>query len=168
MINEKDLHFLKERIYELNTALFISKSDAVLKMPTCIVSVLKVDDIGQLWFFIPRPKQYINEFEKAFVSEMDFFRKGKNFYLEIEGKAFIVNDPEEINCLMDLPEDVKRKAMHELVLIKLRIINVNYFESRKSAATNGMVKIKETFNQWVFNQRPGYRPYRLQPDNLAY
>ncbi|MEJ7768168.1 MAG: pyridoxamine 5'-phosphate oxidase family protein [Chitinophagaceae bacterium] len=162
-----DFLFLKEKIYDLDTALFISKSEAVLKVPTCIISVLKVDDTGQLWFLIPRPKQYVNEFEKSFVSEMDFYRKGKDYYLIIEGKAYIINDPEDINNLMDLPEEVKYQAMHERVLIKLRIKHINYYESRKSTASHGLNTVKDKFNQLIFNQRPGFRPYRLQTDNLA-
>ena len=168
MLHPKDLHFLQEKIYDLQYALFASKSDAVLKMPTSIVSVIKVDDVAQLWFFIPRPKQYINEFEKEFFTRLDFFRKGKNYFLKIDGKAFIVNDPEEINSLMDLPEYVKSTAMNEAILVKVRILNVDYYESRSALTLHWYSRVQEQVNKWLFNQQPGYRPYKVQPDTFAY
>ena len=167
MSTDKHLQIFQEKIYELNTALFASHSDAVLKISTCVVSVLNVDDVGQLWFFIPKPRQSINEFEKTFISKVDFFRKGKNFFVEILGMAYTVTDPEEINGLIDFDNEIKNKAMHDSVLVKVRLLHVHYHESKQHAPVNTVKKIKETIHKILFN-RPDYRPYYVVSDTLAY
>jgi len=95
-----DLPFLREKIQELKNALFFSENNSVLRMPTTIVSILKVDELGQLWFFTPRPSQALHEFGREFPVRLEFFRKGKGFFLHVTGKAYIVDDPEEINGLL--------------------------------------------------------------------
>ena len=99
---------------------------------------------------------------------MDFFKKGKDFYLRIDGIAHIMNDPEQINSLIDLPDDVKLKAMHESILIKVKILKADYFECGKSVTSPWIEKLREQFHNLVFNHRAGYRPYKLEPDRLAY
>jgi hypothetical protein len=47
--------FIEAKIKELENALFFSMSDAVLKIPTCVVKVLQTDELGQIWFVIPKP-----------------------------------------------------------------------------------------------------------------
>ena len=104
----QQLCFLKEKIQEIRSALFFNLSEAVLKLPTSIVETLKVDDFGFVWFYIQKPKQDLREFDKEFPVRMDYFRKGKNCFLQVEGKAWMVSDPEEINSL-DVSEEEKKK-----------------------------------------------------------
>lgn len=162
MLSESHLPFLQEKISDLRSALFFSLSNAVLKMPTTIVTALKVDEVGQVWFFVNRPTQNIQEFDREFPARLEFFRKGKNFYLKIAGKACIVSDPEELNGLVNVSDDIKSKAMSQLVLVKVKIQSAQYVEN-PPAETNGWLHaIRSQFNKWTGNQ-PGYRPYLLQP-----
>src|SRR5215467_3919246 len=93
------LSFIHDKIDELQNALFFSMSESVLKIPSCVVNVIKVDDVGQIWFAIPHPTQHLYQFDSCFAAKLDFFKKGKEFYLKILGKAFIIIDPEEINSI---------------------------------------------------------------------
>ena len=127
MLNQSDLHFLQEKIRDLKNALFISLNSSVLRIPTTIISIVKTDDLGQLWFFVSRPKQFLHEFDSEFPARLEFFRKGKRFFVHVTGKAFIISDPEEINCLME--EEMMQQATDQLVLIKVKIQKAEYFES---------------------------------------
>jgi general stress protein 26 len=159
---QNNLGFLQEKIQELRSALFFNTSNAVLKLPTCVVQALKVDEAGQVWFFVNRPEQYLHEFDRAFPSRLNFFKKGKSFYLQITGKAFIVTDPEELNEVVNVTDDVRFKAMNNLVLIKFKIMHAEFYD--RSVPTNTMLqKVKTSFGKWLFGERPVYRPYRLQP-----
>src|SRR3981081_3197136 len=89
MVNQQ-LLFLKEKIQDINSAIFFNLSEAVLKLPTSIITTLKVDEFGYVWFFLERPRQQLNEFEREFPTRMDYFRKGKDYSLQIMGKAWIV------------------------------------------------------------------------------
>src|SRR5258708_34086046 len=106
------LTFIEEKVMDLENALFFSLSDAVLKIPSCVVKVLQTDELGQLWFVIPRPSQLIHAFDKTFPVKLDFFRKGRDYYMKIFGKAFLFNDPEEINTVECLNETIKQQALY--------------------------------------------------------
>src|SRR5258708_39675624 len=124
------LTFIEEKVMDLENALFFSLSDAVLKIPSCVVKVLQADELGQLWFVIPKPSQLIHAFDKTFPVKLDFFRKGRDYYLKIFGKAFLVNDPEEINHLESLHENIKQQARYdETVLIKVQMSHAEYFDT---------------------------------------
>ena len=162
MLQANNLQFLKEKIEELHSALFFNTSNAVLKLPNSIVTTLKVDDAGQIWFFVNRPEQYLHEFDKEFPAKLDFFRKGKWFYLHVTGKAFIVSDPEELNEIVNVSDDIRHKAMNHRVLIKFKIMNAEYYDHRIEP-NSALQKMKTTVMKFLFGEKPTYRPYRLEP-----
>jgi general stress protein 26 len=142
MITFLPLSFIQYKIKELQNALFFSTSDSLLKIPTHIVSVIQVDELGQIWFAVPRPAQQIHEFDNSFGAKLDFFRKGKDFYMKVLGKAFIVNDPEEINTIVYVNEEIKQKARNnEIVLIKVKITHADYAEKKQPhTSTNNVFR----------------------------
>jgi len=155
-----DLPFLQQKIQELKSALFFSQNSSLLRMATTIVLILKVDELGQLWFFVPRPQQALHEFDREFPVRLEFFRKGKGFYLHITGKAYIVNDPEEVNSL--LFEDLKEQMCSNIVLIKVKMGRADYFETVAGMHHNGWWRdLRTQVQAWLFNTRPGYKPYQL-------
>ena len=155
-----DLPFLREKIQELRNALFFSQNSSLLRMATMIVSVLKVDELGQLWFFVPRPTQALHEFDREFPVKLEFFRKGKGFFLHLTGKAYIVDDPEEVNSL--LFEELKEQVSHRMVLIKVKMGRADYFESTaRTHHSSWWRDLRTQLHAWLFNTRPGYKPYQL-------
>ncbi|MBN9384374.1 MAG: pyridoxamine 5'-phosphate oxidase family protein [Chitinophagaceae bacterium] len=155
-----DSPFLRKKIQELKNALFFSENNSVLKMVTTIVSIVKVDELGQLWFFVPRPTQALHEFDREFPARLEFFRKGKGFFLRINGKAYIVDDPEEVNSL--LFEELKEQLAPNIVLIKVKMGKVEYFESMvRTHPTGWWHGLRTQLRSFLFNTRPGYKPYQL-------
>jgi hypothetical protein len=145
------LRFIEEKIMDLENALFFSMSEAVLKIPTCVIKVLQTDELGQIWFVIPRPSQFIHAFDKTFPVKMDFFRKGRDYYLKIFGKAFMVNDPEEINGLDGLCENTRLQAIrNETVLIKVQMSHAEYVEKApvKPSPKAILSQVKNKIHRW--------------------
>lgn len=165
MLNHSDLQFLQHKIQDLRSALFYSQNSSLLKISTTIVSILKVDDLGQVWFFVPRPSQALHEFDREFPARLQFFRKGRRFFLHITGKAFIVNDTEEINSLVY--DDIREKATDHLVLIRVKMLKADYFESMPENHAGWWQDLRKQVYSWFFNTRPGYRPYHLETPPLA-
>lgn len=126
------LNFLQEKILDIGSAIFFNLSDSVLKFPTSIVSTLRVDEFGYVWFFVQKPKQHLSEFEAEFPVRLDFFRKGKNYFLQVMGKAWVVTDPEEINSLKLDSEEVKTQLNEEMVLVKVKMLKADYHETQLS------------------------------------
>jgi general stress protein 26 len=133
MVTYLPLFFLQEKINELETALFYNLSSSVLKTYTTVVRTLITDDCGQIWFCIPSHGRQVNEFDKQFPAQLQFFKKGKNFHVRINGRAFIVNDPEEINTITWADNKIKMEALTgNLMLIKVKIQYADYFEQKQS------------------------------------
>ena len=152
------LSFIRERIQELQQALFFNCSRAVLQIPTQIVHTLFTDDLGQVWFVVPKPLQYIGEFDKEFPAKLDFLRKGIKFSLQISGKAYIVLDPEELNHLLVISEDLRQKVRNsELVLMKVKIQDADFFEYPAHTPNPWFKNISNSITQWFF-----YKQHSLQ------
>ena len=131
MVTYLPLLFLQEKINELQTALFYNFSSSVFKVPTTVVRALTTDDCGQIWFCMPVHGGFINEFDEQFPSLLQFFKKGKKFHVRINGRAFIVNDPEEINNISWASNEMKIEVLAgKLMLIKVKIQYADYFEQK--------------------------------------
>ena len=164
--------FIEEKVRDLENALFFSMSDAVLKIPTCVIKVLETDELGQLWFVIPKPSQFIHAFDKTFPVKLDFFRKGRDYYLKIFGKAFLVNDPEEINSVECLNETTKQQARRsETVLIKVQMSHAEYVEKAPVKASTKTIlnRVKNKIYRWFqFSQTDGSLDYERIPVEVKY
>ncbi len=99
MFNDKNLTFIKEKIQDLGIALFHCHSKSLLTIPTTVIQTHSVDKNGDILFFINRPKQHINEFDQEFLVGLNYLKKGKNYFINILGKARIVKDPEELSYI---------------------------------------------------------------------
>ncbi len=170
------LTFIEKKLMDLGNALFFSMSDSVLKLPTCVVNILEADELGQLWFLIPRPSQMIYAFDESFPVKLDFFRKGSEFYVKILGKAFLVNDPEEINSVACLDESTRQKVRkNEIFLTKVHISHAEYVEKAPAQVSTKIIlnqiknKIYSLFQLSQTGESLGYRkiPAEVKYGSLA-
>ena len=158
MATNQQLTFLQDKIREIGSAIFFNLSDSVLKLPTSIVSTLKVDDYGYVWFFVQKPKQTLQEFETEFPVRLDFFKKGVNCFLQVMGKGWVVNDPEEINAYVTLPEDIKNINDGQMLLVKVKIMKAEYYDHRTAARNSWWQNAVGTFSAWLGVGSNQYRP----------
>lgn len=158
------ISFLQDKIQGIGSALFYNLGCGVLKFPTTIVTILKVDELANIWFLSNRPEQHLQEFDKEFPVHMQFYRKGKGYHLQITGQAFIINDPEELNAVIGLSDDVKRRAFKELVLIKVKIGSAEYYEYHgQFEYKNNLKGIINRVYDWLFEAHTRAEPYIVQP-----
>lgn len=153
----QQLNFLQEKIQDIGSAIFFNLSESVLKLPTSLVSTLKVDEYGFVWFFVQKPRQELKEFEAEFPVRLDFFRKGSGSFLQVNGKGWVVHDPEEMNSLVTLPEDAKRLAMQEMVLVKVKIMRAEYYETKTNTRQSWWQSMVNAVSTW-FRQSNNLRP----------
>jgi len=166
MLNQADLRFLLDKIRDLKQAIFLSQNTSVLRMATTIVTLAKVDELGQMWFFVPRPQQALHEFDHEFPVRLEFFKKGKQFFVHVSGKAFIVTDPEEFNSIVH--DDIREQAADHLVLIRVRMLKADYFERPLGGQRSARWwrEIRAQVHGWVSHTPPGYKPYYLADSPL--
>jgi general stress protein 26 len=161
MATNQQLNFLQEKIQEIGSAIFFNLSDSVLKLPTSIVSTLKVDEYGYVWFFVQKPKQTLKEFETEFPVRLDFFKKGVSYFLQVMGKGWVVNDPEEINAYVTVPEDVRGINNGQLLLIKVKVMKAEYYETKTGAKASWWQNAFSSFTAW-------FRSGTLRPDSTYF
>jgi len=151
----QQLNFLQERIEEIGNAIFYNESEAVLKLPNSIVTTVKVDDYGFVWFFVQKPSQRLSEFEQEFPAKLDFYKKDKGF-LQVFGRCFVVTDPEEMNAFVDLPEEQKKLTNGTLALVKVKIQEAKFFETRSAHKMSWWQTAWSTVSAWF--RHNSYRP----------
>lgn len=157
MESNQQFSFIQSKIEELGSALFFNQSDAVLKLPTSIITRMKVDAFGYVWFYVQKPNQQLQEFEQEFPVRLDFFRKGLNYFLQVEGNGWVVNDPEEMNALGDFSEDVRASDKKDMVLVKVKITKAEYHEPRSAQRQSWWESAMLTITSWF-----GSDPYRAK------
>lgn len=161
--NQQQFSFLQEKIREIGSAIFFNQSDSILKLPTSIVTTLKVDDYGYVWFFVQKPRQSLREFEKEFPVRLDFYKKGMSYFLQVAGKGWVVTDPEELNTFVSLPEDQAQMALNEMVLVKVKIMKAEYFERNSAKVKSNWFKNAfGSFTSWLGHSNQ-YRPEVYYP-----
>jgi hypothetical protein len=159
MFNDKNLIFLKEKIEDLSIALFHCDSKSLLKIPTTIIKTHSVDDNGDILFFVNRPQQSINEFDQEFLVALNYFKKGKNYFMNISGKARIVKDPEELSYITHLTPAEIASALTNQVLIKVKILKADFYDNHL-AGRNYLLKKTQTLFYGLFDWGvPGAKSY---------
>jgi hypothetical protein len=133
MISEPRKLSLLPRIMELQQALFFNYSEAVLKLPITIVNALAVDELQQVWFAVNRPQQQLCEFDRNFPARLEFYKKGKDFHMHVEGKAHLVIDPEELTEAMILNPNLIGETGSNKLLVRMKIEKLEYFLHAKPA-----------------------------------
>lgn len=157
------IKFLKEKIQELQSALFLTDSDSLVKMPTHVISAAEADNDGHIWFIIPKPSQHVTAFEEMFSAKLDFFKKGKGFYLKVQGMASIVADKKEVESVKGISDEMKERLDDEAVVaIRVKIQNADYFENLpKPASNNWILNGTSHLYNWLFNSQYDYKNPQL-------
>lgn len=155
MQTNQQLVFLQQKIQELGSAIFFNLSDSVLKFPTALINSPEVDDYGFVWFWVKRPKQSIREFEDGFPVRLDFYRKGKAYFLQVTGKAWVVTDPEEMYALPAVAESGKA-VMRDMVLVKVKMLHAEYHETATGQKQSWWSSKVNTLFAWFRHSSGGY------------
>ena len=128
MIQDLSIAFLSEKIKELENALFMSESNALVSLPTHIVRITEVDEEGNIWFIIPRPTQVVESFSKEMPARLDFFKKGKEFFVKISGLATIIWSAQEMKAhglTKQFPDSFEKG---NVVAVKVKVESSEYAE----------------------------------------
>ena len=85
----------------------------------------------------------------------------------MNGKAIIVNDPEEVNSLVSLPDDIRSAAMGQMILVKFRIQCADYYEQDEQKDRSMWHQLKAKLMKWIYNEDLSLRPYRVEPSYVS-
>ena len=138
MQNDNNLQFIREKIYELRTAVMYESSNELVKLRNDIVTALEVDEEGQLWYVTNRPLQKIEECKQNFQARLLFYKKGFNYFIEVSGKATIVNK--------DYSRD--ESGSNKKILVKMNMVNIEYNEPNARKPKSKLEIVMENWYTW--------------------
>ena len=162
MDNVKILHFIAEKIEEIRLAIFYCHSNSTLKINNTIIHTFKVDDLGNVSFFINRPQQLVREFDQEFPVGLNYFKKGKNYFFNIFGKARIINDPEELAYETDLTAEEINSALTTHIYVRVKILKVDFYDNEFEKKNLILKKAWSVLSRF-FNSLSASRSYDFSP-----
>ncbi|MEO5563193.1 MAG: pyridoxamine 5'-phosphate oxidase family protein [Chitinophagaceae bacterium] len=137
MATDINLQFIREKVNQLKTAVMYSMSESISRLPNDVVTAVKVDEEGQLWFLSRGPQPSVKEFEKSFPARLSFFRKGYDFFVEVSGKAIVVND-----------NYTDEEGGQRTLLVKMNMLNIEYTEPHTRKPKNKVEVMLENGYKW--------------------
>jgi general stress protein 26 len=150
MIQDMSISVLREKIKELENALFMSESNALVSLPTHIVRVSEVDEEGNIWFIIPKPTQVIESFSKEMPAKLDFFKKGSSFFLKRSGIASIVWTASQMKDA-NLSNEVVGSLKNGNVAVKVKVELSEQIEKAPKQTSNPLVNVGTQVFNWLLN-----------------
>ena len=151
MIQDMSVTFLSDKIKELENALFMSESNSLVNLPTHIVRTSEVDEEGNVWFIIPRPTQIVESFSKEIPAKLDFFKKGKEFFLKVSGVATIIWSANEMTCSSLSDQFVGSFEKNNVVAVKVKVEATEYVEKLPKQSTNPLMNVGSQVYNWLLN-----------------
>jgi hypothetical protein len=155
--------FLNQRIYEIGSALFYCMNTTIARIPATIINVLKVDEDGNLYTLIQRPEYKLTEDEMQFPALLKFYKKGKPFFVEVQGCATLLNDNGLLNHLMQWKGSGDALKKENIIIIKLKMENIRYYEWRQPLPRKGIKAFITQFYQWLLGMNPLSFSLNLSP-----
>lgn len=153
---DKNLEFLKEKIEDIKIALFKTELDVELHLPNNIIQTLKVENDGTVWFFTSSNGNHVNQIDKPFYAYLSYQKKGSSCRLQLSGKANLVEH--EDDGLFSIC-NYSKGSYGKLVLVKMKIMQAEFFENKFSENDSWTEKLKSTFSQLFMP--PAQRTYNF-------
>ncbi len=132
MENDYKLLFIKNKLQQIKSAVMYTSNSNVTRLPNDVVEFESVDDEGLLWFSAHIPREWDKSYELHFPTKLIFYRKGVDYYVEINGTAVVVNKQDVING--------NGHAYGGKLLLKMVPYYIEYTETRKKEI--GFKKLK--------------------------
>jgi hypothetical protein len=143
--NDTTLAFLKGKIEDFRIALFKAEIDSEIRLPNNIISTLKVDEDGYIWFYTSCNSNYATQVDKEFFAYLDYYQKGRDSRLRVSGRACIIE-----GC----GSDADKIESSKLLLLKMKMMHAEYSGNDVEKQQTWMNRIKTTFTGLLAGPSP--------------
>lgn len=142
-----DFSFLGKKIMEINSAIFKAEADQLL-LPNNVISTLRVDESGNIWFFSSCQKNVTPIYNTDFYSRLDYFNKEKNTRISVFGPAQIIPEMEAPDFVFgNVPASL---AERQVLLIRFKIEKAECYNLGRDEDDPWLQKLKANFQYWLF------------------
>ncbi len=144
---DQNMLFLKDKIREIKIALFKAEINSELQLPNNIIQTLNVEDNGTIWFFTTCNENHARFIDKPFYAYLDYYKKDTGCRLQLSGKAIIADNEQE-----DQFATRNFASVYTNVLVKMKIMQADFFESKTFSNLSWAEKIKTVLNNLFLPQ----------------
>lgn len=155
-----DLAFLKEKIHKIGSALFFPENGNLFRYPVSIINIARTDATGNLWFYVYQPWASEDALQNDFPVTMDFFKKGSDFSIKVQGTAKIYQEQDEI---VDIPKWMSAIKSKDFLLVRVKMCSAEYFDYNPQPTLTVLQKLMASWNNWMYSLKPHYRYFNLIP-----
>ena len=153
---DRNLDFIREKIIDIKTALFRSELDPELQLPNNIIQTLTVENDRTIWFFTSCNNNQVKNIDAVFYAYLNYQKKGTGSRLQLSGIASLVKtDDEGLFSIYNYP----KSSYGKVVLVKMKIMQAEFFENKIVENISWTEKIKTTFNHLFM--APAHRTYNF-------
>jgi hypothetical protein len=148
---ELEKEMLKSKIMELQSALFFTESASIIKLPTHVVSDVEMDAEGRIWFVIPKPAMDIAAYDKEAPAKLDFFKKGKDFFVKVTGIAVLQLDVAEAKNNESLSAGLREKMSDKALMgVMVQVLDMSLVDNTPKPAKSWFQASRSQLSSWFF------------------
>jgi len=144
----EQFNFITEKIKQIQVALFKSEINSELLLHNNIIRVLKADDDGYLWFFTSCIGKQAKSINRTIYAYLDFHKKGTDRRLRVNGPATLIDDEDDAFISIS---NYSKSVEGSLVLVRMKIMQAEYFEGHLPENLSWKNKIFSTINNLFFD-----------------
>lgn len=153
-----DLVFLNEKIVEISSALFFPDNGNFFRYPASIINIARTDAVGNLWFYVYQPWVSEDALQNNFPVTMDFFKKGKDFSIKVQGTAVIHQEKEKLEHVPQWMSSIQSK---DFLLVSVKMCSAEYFDHNQETSVSFLQNLKTSWNNWLYALKPHYKYFNL-------
>lgn len=145
----ENFDFLLKKIQEIKIARFKAEINSELRLPPNIISTLKTESDGTIWFFTSCNGYHAKKIDKRFFASLEYYQKGRDYSLKFSGTATIVEDN-----IQPYTTAIKENNYlpETFVLIQFKIKQAEYYERKQQVNTSLKAKVRYIFGDFFFPQ----------------
>jgi general stress protein 26 len=116
-----------------------------------VISDVELDSEGQIWFVIPKPAMHIEAYDREIPAKLDFFKKGKDFFVKIRGIAYLQTDAGEANANAALSAEMRQRMSDEtLMIVKVKIDDADLVDNSPRPSQTWLQMSRSQLSSWFF------------------
>lgn len=145
--NDTSLSFIREKIKDIRVAIFKSEINSELSLPNNVVETIHTDEMGNIYFFTSCNGSHAGQINLPFYAYLDYHKKGSDMRLRVSGKAVIEREDGDVAALENEEHGIHSRS---IVLVKMKIMQAEYFGEPAQQNDTWTQKIKTSINHFFF------------------
>lgn len=148
---------LTELINSFQHGLFMNFSDQEFRLQNGVARLIHSDEKGNCWLLFHSNLQDASVFEKEFPARIRFYEKGKDYYVEANGKGIIQTTPEEWSSCPAISYGMAKALRYHGLIVCLKMNQVTVTPTRKSPFISRLYTWLEGVTDWFMGE-PNRKP----------